>query len=198
MTISIIAALLFGIFSGRYFFPHSAAGALDGLATVALCFLVFLVGVDIGGNRRIFEEVKRHGTMIILVPMSIILGTAAGGVITGAILHIPVNISLSIASGFGWYSLSGILLTNLHSAEVGAIAFMANIFRELLTVISIPFIARYFNHYSAIAPAGATSMDTTLPIISRYTRPEIVVVSFFNGVLLSSLVPVLVPFFYSL
>ncbi len=198
MTLSIVAAVLFGIFSGYYFFPHSAVGSLEELATVALCFLVFLVGVDVGGNRHIFAEVKKHGAIIILVPLSIIFGTAAGGVLTGVLLHIPVNISLSIASGFGWYSLSGILLTNLHSAEVGAIAFMANIFRELLTVVSIPVIARYLNHYSVIAPAGATSMDTTLPIISRYTSPEIAVVSFFNGVLLSSLVPVLVPFFYSI
>ena len=70
-------------------------------------------------------------------------------------------------------------------------------FRELITVISIPLIAKYLNDYATIAPAGATSMDTTLPIISKYTKPEIVVIAFFNGALLSSLVPILVPFFYS-
>ena len=78
---------------------------------------------------------------------------------------------MAISSGFGWYSLSGIILTQLHSAEIGTIAFLTNIFRELITVVSIPFIAKYLNDYTAIAPAGATSMDSTLPIISKYTNP---------------------------
>jgi len=60
------------------------------------------------------------------------------------------------------------------------------------------FIAKYLNHYTAIAPAGATSMDTTLPLISRYTSEKIAVISFINGVILSTLVPILVPMFYYL
>jgi len=41
-------------------------------------------------------------------------------------------------------------------------------------------------------------MDTTLPLIAKATNPEIAIISFINGVILSSLVPVLVTFFYNL
>jgi uncharacterized membrane protein YbjE (DUF340 family) len=114
------------------------------------------------------------------------------------LFHQPASTGLAIAAGYGWYSLSGILLTTLDSAQTGAVAFMSNIFRELMTIISVPFLAKYLNKYSAIAPAGATSMDSTLPVISRYTDPEIVIMAFFNGAVLSALVPLLVPFFYAL
>jgi uncharacterized membrane protein YbjE (DUF340 family) len=75
---------------------------------------------------------------------------------------------------------------------------MTNVFREIYAILLIPLLAKYLNDYTTIAPAGAASMDTMLPLVSRYTNPEVVVISFFNGVVLSALVPILVPFFYAL
>jgi len=198
MTLSIILSVFAGILAGFFIIPQEFVSSMDTVTTIALNLLIFFVGIDIGLNKHIFKDLKKHGSFLLLVPLSIIIGSLIGGMITGAIFEIPRNISLSISSGFGWYSLSGIILTKLHSAEIGAIAFLTNVFRELFTVVSIPLIAKYLNDYATIAPAGATSMDTTLPIISRYTKPEIVVIAFFNGAVLSSLVPILVPFFYSL
>ncbi|MBF8982561.1 lysine exporter LysO family protein [Lutibacter sp. B2] len=198
MTLSIIVSVITGIFAGYFFIPDVFVPYMDTFATIALNIIIFLVGIDVGLNKGIFKDLKKHGNFLLLIPASIIIGSLVGGLLTGWIFHIPANISLAIASGFGWYSLSGILLTNLHSAEIGTIAFLTNVFRELITVVSIPIIAKYLNAYSTIAPAGATSMDSTLPIISKYTSPEIVVIAFFNGALLSALVPILVPFFYSL
>ena len=109
-----------------------------------------------------------------------------------------MNESLAIASGFGWYSLSGVMLKEMGGDTLGAIAFLTNVFREIITVILIPILAQKLNSYTAIAPAGATSMDTTLPLISKVTNPEVTVMAFINGVLLSSLVPVFVTFFYNI
>jgi len=178
--------------------PQSIAPHMDLFTTIALNILILFVGIDIGMNKHIFKDVKKHGLLLVIIPLSIVIGSVVGGLVTSIIINYDTNISLAISAGFGWYSLSGILLTKLDSAEIGAIAFLTNVFREVFAVLSIPFIAKYLNKYTTIAPAGATSMDTMLPIVSRYTNPEIVVISFFNGVVLSSLVPVLVPFFYSL
>ena len=62
----------------------------------------------------------------------------------------------------------------------------------------IPFIAKHFNYYSCIAPAAATSEDTTLPMMMKYTNEETVVLSVINGVLCSAVVPVLIPLCYQL
>lgn len=198
MTLSIIVSVVTGILGGYFFIPESFIPYIDTLIDSALYLLIFCVGIDIGLNKHIFKDLKKHSLIILIVPTSIIAGSLIGGLIGGYIFHIPQNLSLAISSGFGWYSLSGIILTQLDSPEIGTIAFLTNIFRELITVVSIPFIAKYLNDYTAIAPAGATSMDSTLPIISKYTNPETVVIAFINGILLSGLVPVLVPFFYSI
>ncbi|MPN28524.1 Lysine exporter LysO [bioreactor metagenome] len=90
------------------------------------------------------------------------------------------------------------MLKELGGEALGAIAFLTNVFREIFAVILIPILAKRLNTYSAIAPAGATSMDTTLPLVSKATNPEVAVISFINGVIMSSLVPVLVTFFYNI
>lgn len=198
MTLSIILALVAGIGVGLFALPQEMATHMGTFTEYALFTLIFFIGIDIGHNKHIFKDIKKHGYFILVIPLGIVVGSLIGGFLTGLIIDMPSNLSLSISAGFGWYSISGIMLTQLHSAEIGTIAFLTNVIREIIAIVSIPLLAKYLNHYTAIAPAGATSMDTTLPIISRSTSPEIVVVAFINGALLSTLVPILVPFLYGL
>lgn len=198
MSVSIIIALLAGIISGYYIIPENLTSSTEIIITIALNILIFSVGIDVGSNKDLIENLKKKGSLLLCIPLCIIAGSMIGGLITGMLFNTPPNISLAIASGFGWYSLSGIILTSLCNAEVGTVAFLTNIFRELIAIVTIPFLAKYLNYYSTIAPAGATSMDTTLPLISESTNSEIALIAFANGVVLSSLVPVLVPFLYSI
>lgn len=198
MSISIITALLGGIISGYYILPQSLTNSTEIIITIALNILIFSVGIDVGSNKSLIENLKKKGFKLLCIPLCIIAGSMIGGLITGILFNTPSNISLAIASGFGWYSLSGIILTSLCNAEVGTVAFLTNIFRELIAIVTIPFLAKYLNYYTTIAPAGATSMDTTLPLISESTNSQIAFIAFANGVVLSSLVPVLVPFLYSI
>lgn len=82
--------------------------------------------------------------------------------------------------GWGWYSLAGVTISNLATAEAGSIAFMSNLMREMFSFVIIPFLAVHFNYYTCIAPAGATSEDTTLPLMLKYTNEETVVLSVFK------------------
>ncbi|MEG0319096.1 MAG: LysO family transporter, partial [Niameybacter sp.] len=68
---------------------------------------------------------------------------------------------------------------------------------EILSFMLIPVIAKYCNHYTAIAPAAATSEDTTLPVLIKYTSEEVVVMAVINGVVCSMMVPILINFFYN-
>ena len=70
--------------------------------------------------------------------------------------------------------------------------------REFFSFFLIPIIASRLNNYTCIAPAGATSEDTTLPMMIRYTNEETVVLSVFNGVICSALVPFLISFCYNI
>jgi uncharacterized membrane protein YbjE (DUF340 family) len=122
------------------------------------------------------------------------VGSLIGAFIIGAILGYPLHESGAIGSGLGWYTLSSIIIAP-YSAELSVLAFLTNVVREIIAIMMIPLVAKYVGFYEAIAPAGATAMDTTLPIVSRNTNSETAVLSFSTGLILSTLVPILVPLF---
>jgi uncharacterized membrane protein YbjE (DUF340 family) len=126
----------------------------------------------------------------------IALGSIIGSIVGGFTIGLPLNESGAIGAGMGWYSLSAIILSD-YSAETGAVAFITNVCREIFALMAIPFIANYIGKLESIAPAGATAMDTSLPVISGATDSRTAVVSFITGVVLSLLVPVMVPLMIS-
>jgi uncharacterized membrane protein YbjE (DUF340 family) len=177
MMYLILAALICGILSGYFILPMGIVENLDKIASFALNLLILSVGIDLGLNKEVFYNIKKTGVKILLIPASIITGSLVGGLISSLIFGMPANEGLAISSGFGWYSLSGVILSNLSGAELGTISFLTNVFRELIAVLTISIIAEKLNHLTAIAPAGATSMDTTLPLISEATDSKTAVVS---------------------
>lgn len=197
-TIIVFASVLGGILAGLFLVPDAIVADIDSISTLLLGFLLFSVGVDIGSNKSALSGIKSKSKMVITIVTAVILGSIAGGLLVSYMYKISTNTSLAITAGYGWYSISAILLKDLASAEVGAIAFLTNVFREILAFILIPIMAAKFSHESSIPPAGATAMDTCLPLISRVTSPDVAIISFLCGVILSSLVPVMVPFFYTL
>lgn len=196
MIKGIIISLIIGVLYGKYGIKQEYIQMVDSFSNIALAILMFSVGISVGSNKKVFYKIKQYHIKILLIPIGIIIGSVLGGVICSPIAHMPLNISVAITSGLGWYTLSGVLLKDLAGASIGSIAFIANLLREILSFILIPFIAKYFNHYTAIAPAAATSEDTTLPILRKCTSEEVVVMGVINGVICSLMVPVLIHLFY--
>lgn len=191
-SLIILSFFITGIIAGITFsIPESIAGV--DLSVYALYVLMFLVGVSVGGDQRSWSMLHGQNIRFILLPAGTILGTWAGVSLINLLLSdIQLRESLAIGSGFGYYSLSSIFIAQLRGQEMGAIALISNIIRELVTLICTPLFVRYFGKLSAIASAGATSMDTTLPVITHYSGKEYAIVSVFHGTVLTILVPVIV------
>ena len=162
-----------------------------------LYILMFLVGISIGLNRGIVSKIREYHIRIFVIPAGIIAGSLAGGIVSGLITGLPLNQSAATAAGMGWYSLSGVAIGNLAGAQAGSIALLSNLLREIFSFFSIPWISKNLNYYTCIAPAGATSEDTTLPMMIRCTNGETVVLSVFNGVICSAAVPFLISFCFN-
>jgi uncharacterized membrane protein YbjE (DUF340 family) len=190
-------ALLLGVLCGR-FLPGLPDNAVDTAISACIALVVFSAGVDVGTKKTIFRMLAQYREKVLLVPLGTALGSALAGGLLGMALGIPINEAAAVASGLGYYSLSSGILTGLGGAGLGALAFIANVFRELLALAITPFIAKYISPYCAVTPGGATSMDTTLGIISRSTNEEITVIAMLHGVILTVAVPILVPFLYNL
>lgn len=198
MTILIFSSVAAGILIGFFFFNQELKGWLDPLTNYSLAVLLFGVGIDIGASREILEDLKIMGWKLLLIPLLIALASVLGSVLTGTLFGFALEESAAVGAGFGWYSLSGVLISKLHSAELGSLAFLTNVFRELLTVMILPFVAKYFGSLAAIAPGGATTMDVTLPLVKESGGEAVVIPAFVSGAVLSFLVPILVPFFLNL
>lgn len=193
-----VISLVLGVFCGQWIFSAELIEFCSQIADIALYLLMFAVGISVGMNKNVFKKVKQYHIKIFIIPIGIIIASCGAGIIGAWLLKEPLRDGLCIASGLGWYSLSGVLLTDLIGAKVGAVAFLSNLLREILSFFSIPFIAKHFNYYTAIAPAGATSEDTTLPMMIKYTSEDVVVISVFNGVICSAAVPLLIKFFFQI
>ena len=102
---------------------------------------------------------------------------------------------LSLFSGFGYYSLSSIFITEYKGAELGTIALVSNIIREIFTLLAAPLLARWFGPLAPISAGGATTMDTTLPIIMRSSGNDWAVLSILHGCIADFSVPFVVTFF---
>lgn len=164
----------------------------------ALCCLMFCVGISIGCDTSVLKSFKEVNPRLMMLPIMTILGTLAGCAAVSILLgHRQLTDSLAIGSGFGYYSLSSIFITQYRGAELGTIALLANIGREILTLLCAPLLAKYFGRLAPISVGGATTMDTTLPIITRYSGESFIIVSIFHGFCVDFSVPFLVTFFCS-
>ena len=165
----------------------------------ALCALMFCVGIGIGSDSGILSSFRKVNPRLMLLPLMTIFGTLAGTAAAALLLpHRHLFDCMAIGSGFGYYSLSRIFITEYRGAELGTIALLANIMREILTLLCAPLFARWFGKLAPITMGGATTMDTTLPIITRASGQDFVVVSIFHGFCVDFSVPFLVTFFCSL
>lgn len=189
----LIGSLAVGVIVGWLFLPENLIGALDQFLTYALCLLLFGIGITIGSNRSLLKNAVNMGWKLFLIPTGVALGSIVGSGIGGLLIDLPTGESAAVGAGFGWYSLSGVLLTQIEGVELGSLAFMTNIFRELISIVIIPLTLKYFGEATTIAPGGATTMDVTLPILKEAGGPRMVIPGFLSGATLSVLVPVFVP-----
>lgn len=195
MTFIIVGAFFMGIIVGFFVVPAWVNDILPALTDWALYFTLFAVGIDLGLNKEMWKQFMTIGRFVFLAPLGVAIGSILAGMITGRFLGWTFWEGGAVGAGFGWYSLSGVMISELHSVALGTIAFLSNVMREVITILIIPFLAGRVGKFSLVAPGGATTMDTTLPIIAAVGPPGIAVIAFINGVVLSSLVPVLVPLF---
>lgn len=198
MVIAMILALASGLVYGVYGLDWPLLRIVTENTDWVLYLLMFSVGISIGMQRGIFSKIKAYHFKIFIIPLGIVVGSVLGGVICALLLDIPIGYGTAITSGMGWYSLAGVTIGSMATAEMGSIAFMSNLMREMFSFVLIPLIAAHLNKYTCIAPAGATSEDTTLPLMLKYTDEETVVLSVFNGVICSLMVPVMISMCLSL
>ncbi|MGL4860602.1 MAG: lysine exporter LysO family protein, partial [Enterobacteriaceae bacterium] len=167
---------------------HASAGS-----HIALMVLLFLVGIQLGNSGMTLRQIvlNRRGMIIAL---TVAFSSLIGGVIAALILGLPLNVGLALASGYGWYTLSGIVLTQVFGPVIGSTAFFTDLIRELVALVMIPVLIQRHRTLT-LGICGSTSLDFTLPLLQRSGGIEIVPAAIVHGFILSLLTPILMGLF---
>ena len=197
-SLIIVAFFIAGLLLARWGWIPSSLSEGD-VSIWALYALMFLVGISIGSDTQALKAIRGQHWKILWVPVATWAGTLVGTALASLLLP-SRNLAdcLAVGSGFGYYSLSSIFITEYRGAELGTIALAANIIREIITLLGAPLLVCWFGKLAPICAGGATTMDTTLPVITRFSGKEFVVVSIFHGFIVDFSVPFLVTFFCKL
>ena len=189
-----------------FFAAGCAAGLLTPLdtagsrvSTYVLYALMFCVGVTLGNDRTLAGRIRRLDPRLALLPVATAVGTLAGAALAAPLLAAwSLPDTLAVGAGFGYYSLSSIFIADFRGPELATIALLCNVMREIFTLLAAPLVARWCGPLAAVSIGGATTFDTTLPIITQSAGRPYAVVSVFHGCALDFSVPFLVTFFCTL
>ena len=186
-----VAGCLAGLFSAL---PFDVAGSR--LSTYVLYALMFCVGITRGSDTALAGRVRRLDPRLALLPVMTAVGTLAGAALSTLLLPpLTAGDTTAVGAVVGYYSLSSIFIADFRGAELGTVALLCNVMRELFTLLAAPLVARWFGPLAAVSIGGATTFDTTLPIITQSAGKPYAVVSIFHGCVLDFSVPFLVTFF---
>lgn len=197
--LSVAVSLVGGLLFGYLFLDTGVKDTLDLILMSALDVMIFISGIEIGSNRGILKRIcNLHSALLALaIPFAVACGSICGALLLGHIAGLSAYDSLLVGGGLGWYSFSSVVISAMYSTEIGTVAFLANMMREISGFFLIPLLVRV-HKFLALAPSGAATMDSGLPVVIKYTNLHVGMYSFINGLVLTLIVPVLISWLLSL
>ena len=137
-SIIIVSFFIIGTLCGYYhLLPQRILES--SLSYYALCGLMFCVGISIGCNPDTLKSFRSLNPRLMLLPLATILGTLCGCAVISCFLPgRSLFDCLAVGSGFGYYSLSSIFITEYNGAELGTIGLPSNISRQIIALPCAP------------------------------------------------------------
>ncbi|SJN15190.1 Putative surface protein [Halomonas citrativorans] len=191
VAVGVITGLLLGPRLGETLFT-----AAELLAEWVLYALLVLIGCQLRNSGMPLKQILLN-RLGLAIAITLAVSSLLAGLAAAPLLSLSWNEGLAMASGFGWYSLSAILIGDQLGPLMGGVAFFNDLSRELLAFILIPLVIHRHTAL-AIGYGGATSMDFTLPVIQQHGGVACVPIAVVSGFILSLLSPPLILFFLSL
>ena len=194
-SLIIVAFFILGIIAGYTGLLSINTGEIN-LSLIALCLLMLGVGIGVGKDLNALCGLRTMNRWLLALPLLTISGTLAGCALISLLFpERALYDILAVGSGFGYYSLSSIFITQYRGPELGTLALLANIAREIITLLGAPLIAYLCGPLAPITAGGATSMDTTLPVITSVSGRQFAILSIYHGFVVDFSVPILVTIF---
>lgn len=201
-NLKVLAIFLAGCLAGLFLVSPDAD--LHDWSLAVLYVLMFQVGMGMGSHPTLRHQLRQWNWGMVLTPLATIVGTLTFSAAASLVLsQWSVFDCMAVGSGFAYYSLSSILITQFKeptlgmqlATELGTIALLSNIIREMMALMGAPLFRKYFGRLAPISAAGVNSMDVLLPVITRCSGSEVMPIAIFHGILIDFSVPFFVSLF---
>ncbi|HEC96083.1 MAG TPA: lysine exporter LysO family protein [Euryarchaeota archaeon] len=186
----VLIALIIGIIIGILGvdlsnFSFSGFSMID----ILLVCLLLLIGVDFALSDVNFRSLSKNSVKFItILVISTYLGAALAGYI--AVYFFNDYYALIATLGCGWYSYTSATLVR-YSVYWGSVALIANILREIACIMLYPALNKKLK-ISAITIGGATTMDTSFPVISSFGGKDVALIAFAHGLIITLTLPIII------
>ena len=169
-----------------------------GLESLALpssnAFLLLMIGI-IGAD---LAQIRLSGQWVspamLALPGLVVVGSMLGGALVAWLVDVPLKAGLALSSGYGWFSLSSVMVAEALGKAYGTMALSIDLLRELLAFVILYAVGRWWP-VVGLAAAGATAMDSSLPIIKQVCSPSVIPMAMVSGFLLTLLAPFMMSLF---
>lgn len=184
----VAAGLVLGLLLPRHWLPP------EETVSYALILLILLVGIQLRSSgislRRVL--INRRGVQTSLYFMASCL--CAGLLFAALTPDVSWSKGLALSSGYGWYSLSSVVMTQAYGAIWGSVALLNDLARELFALLFIPLLM-HRHPSAAVGIGGATSLDFTLPVIQSSGGVAVVSLAISFGFIVNIVSPILMVLF---
>lgn len=113
--------------------------------------------------------------LLFALPVAVIAGTLLFCAAAGLFLPYRWTDCMLCGAPMGWQTLGGPMVQELRGLPLGNVAFLTNMFRDVVALVMIPLVSR--NRYAllGVTPGGVSSMDILLPgIIAAAGRHNLI------------------------
>ena len=194
-TLISLGLLAVGMVGGaRLRIPHADAW-INGLLLVMITAVGMMSGHECGmiGRRQEERQMSRASlTLFFGLPVTVMIGTLAFSALSGLFLKYRWSDCMLCAAPLGWQTLGGPLVRKLRNVQLGNIAFLVNMFRDVISLLAIPMISRRNYALLKITPGGVSTMDILLPGIMASSPPRNLVYAMWVGASCSFWAPILI------
>ncbi|MHA1860043.1 MAG: lysine exporter LysO family protein [Candidatus Asgardarchaeia archaeon] len=165
---------------------------LDVFLFISLSLMIFLVCFEVSykGEFKVDKKVSKN---IVYLVLATVFGSALGGLFVGFFLGFTPKQSIGISLGMGWYTFSGAFLIRYMDTYAGMVCFLSNLIREVFCMVAYGKLSKKVGTIPSVVMGGATTMDTNLPVIKLFGGDEASIYALLHGIVITLLVPLLLP-----
>jgi uncharacterized membrane protein YbjE (DUF340 family) len=164
---------------------------------IFLLLMILSVGVQSTRELRTLstgESTSRGVALFILLalPVAVMAGTLCFCAGAGLFLKYGWRDSMLCGAAMGWQTLGGPMVQELRGLQLGNVAFLTNMFRDVVSLLLIPLVSRRGFELLGVTPGGVSSMDMLLPGIMAASGRHVLLYAMWVGASCSFWAPFLI------